>query len=72
MISWIFWSYFYAWLLHPGCGRRLVRNFPCQTLKIGKVSLFSSRYGVITIRPAGGWPIGRPGSGRLQGIMGVF
>jgi hypothetical protein len=35
-----------------------VRNFPCQTLKISKVSLV-----VITISL---------GSGRPQGVMGVF
>jgi hypothetical protein len=43
-----------------------VRNFPCQTLKLSKVSL------VITICPAGGRPIGRLGSGRPQGVIGVF
>jgi hypothetical protein len=42
------------------------RNFPCQTLKIRNVFL------VVMGSYAPGRPIGCPGSGRPQGVIGVF
>jgi hypothetical protein len=42
-----------------------VRNFPCQTLEI-------SHNDTPCRRPAPAWLIGRPGSGCLQGVIGVF
>jgi hypothetical protein len=50
-----------------------VRNFPCQTLKISKVSLVVMGHNDRPCRrPAPGRPIGHPGSGCPQGVIGVF
>jgi hypothetical protein len=50
-----------------------IRNFLCHTLKIKKVPLVvMGSYDMPCGRSAPGRPIGRPGSSRPQGVIGVF